>query len=192
MPPKHLLPTVACVAILAGCAAPDSQPARPASAASAIGDARIAFDAGMPDKGVRLLKEATVAYPADKQPWLKLAQHQFDSRVYGEALASALQVLALDPNDVDAHGIVAVSGLRLSVKALTDLSVKNSLGASVKGEAKDLARQLRTRLGDEGERRKADTLARAERNERNERAERKPPTPARAKDPDDPFASIKE
>lgn len=151
MPLKHLLPSVVCVALLSGCATTDTHPGakRHASAATAIGEADVAFNAGMPDKGVKLLKDATAAYPADKAPWLKLAQHQFDSRIYGDAVVSALEVLERDQDEMQAHSIVAVAGLRLSLKALSDLTHKNNLSGTVKSEAQDLAKLLRTRLGEE-------------------------------------------
>jgi hypothetical protein len=150
MPLKYLLPSVACLALLTGCATTDTHPASKshASVASVISEADVAFNAGMPDKGVKLLKDAAVAYPADKAPWLRLAQHQFDNRIYGDAVVSALEVLERDQDEMQAHSIVAVAGLRLSLKALGDLTHKNNLSGTVKSEAQDLAKLLRDRLGE--------------------------------------------
>lgn len=150
MPLKHLLPTAVCVALLTGCASTDTHPSSKShgSVATVIGEADVAFNAGMPDKGVKLLKDATVAYPADKTPWLRLAQHQFDNRIYGDAVVSALEVLERDQDEMQAHSIVAVAGLRLSLKALADLTHKNNLSGTVKSEAQDLAKLLRDRIGE--------------------------------------------
>ena len=187
MPLKHLLPAFACAAILAGCATTESHPVtKPLTSAEAIEEADVAFSVGMPDKGVKLLKDAASAYPADKGPLLKLAQHQFNNRVYGEAVAGALAVLDLDQNDMQAHSIVAVAGLRLSLKALSDLTVKNNLSGTVKSEAKDLAKLLRTRLGE-------DLIADVRKTKETSRISRhdKVRTPAKEKDSADPFDALK-
>jgi hypothetical protein len=191
MPLKHILPGVACLALLAGCATTDTHPASKthASVATAVSEAEVAFNAGMPDKGVKLLKDATLAFPADKQPWLKLAQHQFDNRIYGDAVVSALEVLERDQDEMQAHSIVAVAGLRLSLKALSDLTQKNNLSGTVKSEAQDLAKLLRSRLGEE-------LIAKEVKKQpaRNVAATQpkaaQQPKPA-AKDSDDPFAGMK-
>lgn len=148
---NYLLPGAVCVALLTGCATTDTHPAskRHASVATVLGEAEVAFNSGMPDKGVKLLKDATITYPTDKSPWLKLAQHQFDKRVYGDAVVSALEVLERDQEEMQAHSIVAVAGLRLSLKALSDLTQKNNLKGTVKSEAQDLAKLLRSQLGED-------------------------------------------
>ena len=45
--------------------------------------------------------------------------------------------------------IVAVSGLRVTSKALSDLSQKNNLTGNVRTEAQDLAKLLRTSLNED-------------------------------------------
>jgi hypothetical protein len=57
--------------------------------------------------------------------------------------------LQRDPNDKLGNSIVAVSGLRLSTKALADLSQQNNLNGSLRSEAQDLAKLLRTSLGED-------------------------------------------
>ncbi len=150
---KHLLPGVACFAILAGCAT--TEPPAPAAKPpvvildASLAEADTAVNAGMPDKAVALLKSASAAYPADKQPWLRMAQLHFDKQSYGEAITDALEVVERDQNDMQAHSILAVAGLRVSVKALADLAQKNNLTGSVRSEAEDLAKLLRARLGEQ-------------------------------------------
>jgi hypothetical protein len=55
-----------------------------------------------------------------------------------------------DPNDRLANSIIAVSGLRLSTRALADLSRQNNLSSSVKTESQELAKLLRESLGEQG------------------------------------------
>ena len=78
-----------------------------------------------------------------------MAQIRFDASQYGEAISHAQESLARDPNDTLAYSILAVSGLRVASKALADLTRKNNLQGSVRSEAQDLAKLLRTSLGEE-------------------------------------------
>jgi hypothetical protein len=73
----------------------------------------------------------------------------FDSTNYGEAIVDALEALERDPDDTLANSIVAVSGLRVTSKALADLSQKNNLTGNVRTEAQDLAKLLRTSLNED-------------------------------------------
>jgi hypothetical protein len=95
-----------------------------------------------------MLKAAGAAHPVDKRPWVKMAQIRFNAGVYGEAITNAQEALERDPDDTVAHSIVAVSGLRVASKALADLTRKNNLNGDVKNEAQDLAKLLRTSLGE--------------------------------------------
>lgn len=115
----------------------------------AIADADAALAAGQSDKANTILKSAAVNYPTDKGPWLYMAQMKFDRASYGEAIMNALEALQRDPNDKLGNSIVAVSGLRLSTKALADLSQQNNLNGSLRSEAQDLAKLLRTSLGED-------------------------------------------
>jgi hypothetical protein len=57
-------------------------------------------------------------------------------------------VLVRDPNDKLANSIIAISGLRLSTRALGDLSRQNNLSGSLRTESQDLAKLLRESLGE--------------------------------------------
>lgn len=107
-----------------------------------------ASEAGQAEEALSLLRNATSAYPTDKTPWLQMAQLHFDRSSYGEAINNALEVLQRDPADKVANSIVAVGGLRLSTKALADLSQQNNLSGTVRTEAQDLAQLLRESLGE--------------------------------------------
>jgi predicted Zn-dependent protease len=139
--------------MLSACAtppAPAEKPiARTTSIKAAMAEANAAALSGQPDKAYALLKQASMTYPADKAPWVRMAQMRFDSNNYGDAIVNALEALHRDPDDTLANSVVAVSGLRLSSKALADLTRKNNLSGTVRSEAQDLAKLLRNSLGEE-------------------------------------------
>ncbi|MEO7493496.1 MAG: hypothetical protein ABIT83_01050 [Massilia sp.] len=147
---KHLLPTVVSAVLLTACAANTPAPvAKPASINVVMQEADAALKAGYNDKAFTLFKSAAKDFPADKAPWLRMAQLRFDASNYGEAIVNGLEALERDPDDVVAYSLVAVSGLRVSSRALADLTQKNNLSGSVRSEAQDLAKLLRTSLGEE-------------------------------------------
>lgn len=149
------LPRLICIAgvlLLSACATPEKQAPKPAPAptlAQMLSDAAAAARAGQYDKAYALLEKGGAAYPADKAPWLQLAQMTFDRGQYGDAIGHALEALERDPDDKVANSIVAVSGLRLSGKALADLSRQNNLNGSLRSEAQELAKLLRASIGEE-------------------------------------------
>ena len=149
---QRLLPGLVCVAMLSACASTGqvASSARPApTMAAAMADVDAAVLAGQNDKAYALLKSAGGNFPTDKTPWVRMAQMRFDSTDYGEAIVNALEALERDPDDTLANSIVAVSGLRVTSKALADLSQKNNLSGNVRTEAQELAKLLRSSLGEE-------------------------------------------
>jgi predicted Zn-dependent protease len=147
---------LACVALLSACAstgtAPEASHAVVKNAptmAGAMADADAAVLAGQNDKAYAILKKAGGSFPTDKTPWVRMAQMHFDSTNYGEAIVEALEALERDPDDTLANSIVAVSGLRVTSKALADLSQKNNLTGNVRTEAQDLAKLLRASLNED-------------------------------------------
>lgn len=144
---QRVIPSFLCVAALAACASTAQQPKLPTMAAM-MSEADAAVMAGKADKAITILKGAGSAYPADKTPWLRIAQMRYDSKDYGDAIVNALAALERDPNDTLASSIVAVSGLRVSSKALAELTQTNNLSGSVRSEAQDLAKLLRSALGE--------------------------------------------
>lgn len=148
----RLMPAMACVALLSACATTGEGAGAVTKAATmetSIAAAEAAVAAGQPDKAHALLKGAGQAFPADKTPWVRMAQMHFDADNYGEAIVDALEALQRDPDDTLANSIAAVSGLRVSSKALGELTRKNKLSGDVKSEAQDLAKLLRSSLGEE-------------------------------------------
>src|SRR5450830_6982 len=151
----RMLPHLACLAgalMLTACTTPEKQAPKPApvpTLAQMLSEADAAARAGQYDKALVLLKGSGTAYPSDKAPWLQMAQMKFDRAHYGDAIVDALEVLERDPEDKVANSIVAVSGLRLSSKALADLSRQNNLNGSLRSEAQELAKLLRASIGEE-------------------------------------------
>ena len=147
------LPCVASLVLLSGCATDGdmvrSKKPQAATLEQALTEAGAALTAGESDKAQGILKTAATNYPADKAPWLHMAQIKFDRASYGEAITNALEALQRDPNDKLGNSIVAVSGLRLSTKALSDLSRQNNLNGSLRSEAQELAKLLRGSLGED-------------------------------------------
>lgn len=149
---RKLFPLFGCALLLTACATnpPETAAAAPVvTLASVMVEADDALKAGQVDKAYTILHKASIAFPAEKKPWLQLAQMKFDRARYGEAINDALEVLQRDPVNRMANSIVAVSGLRLSTKAIADLTRQNELNSSLRSEARDLTKVLRSSLGDE-------------------------------------------
>ncbi len=94
-------------------------------------------------------EEAAKLYPTSKMPWVRIAQIQYESLNYGEAIVAAQQAVARDGKDKVAQSILSVSGLRVSTKALAELGRQNELEGSVKTEAQNLAKLIRESLGEQ-------------------------------------------
>jgi predicted Zn-dependent protease len=149
---QGLMPSLVCIAMLSACASTGQGGGSAKSATTmtaAMADVDAAVMAGQNDKAYTLLKSAGATFPTDKTPWVRMAQMRFDSTDYGQAIVDALEALERDPDDTLANSIVAVSGLRVTSKALADLSQKNNLSGNVRTEAQELAKLLRTSLGEE-------------------------------------------
>lgn len=151
MKPHFYLPLVGCSLLLAACATEGEstrQAARP-RLETMLSEAAVANQAGQYDKALLTLRTATAAYPADKAPWLQMAQLKFDRASYGEAIVNAQEALQRDPANRVATSIVAVSGLRLSTKAIADLARRNNLNGDLRSEALQVAKLLRTSVGED-------------------------------------------
>lgn len=113
-----------------------------------LSQASQAAASGNKEQAVTLWKQSASAYPAEKTPWTHIAQTRYEAGQYGDAIQAALEVLVRDPNDKLANSIVAISGLRLSTRALGDLSRQNNLTGSTLSESQELAKLLRENLGE--------------------------------------------
>jgi predicted Zn-dependent protease len=189
---QRLMPSLVCVAILSACASTGqvaSNPKPTHTMAAAMAEVDAAVIAGQNDKAYALLKSAGSAYPTDKTPWVRMAEMRFDSTDYGEAIVNALEALERDPDDTLANSIVAVSGLRVTSKALADLSQKNNLSGNVRTEAQELAKLLRSSLGEEMLVNGGRPAAARPKDAPNKRAIASPSAPRPASN--DPFGALK-
>ncbi len=146
------LATIACSALLVACASTGPAPVAAVkplpTVGAAMAEADVAVMAGQNDKAYAILQKAGAGFPTEKTPWVRMAQMRFDGANYGEAIVNALEALERDPDDTLANSIVAVSGLRVTSKALSDLSQKNNLTGNVRTEAQELAKLLRANLNE--------------------------------------------
>lgn len=103
---------------------------------------------GSREKAVAVLEQAAREYPTQKEPWLKIAQIQFDASQYPLAMQAAQEVLARDPLNQEAKSILIVGGLRISARAMSELRSENALSGTTRNEAEKLAKSLRETLGE--------------------------------------------
>ncbi|RJG10768.1 tetratricopeptide repeat protein [Massilia cavernae] len=148
---KRLMPGLVCVAFLSACATTDpSTTARShATMQDSMTAAEAAIKAGKTESAMEILRGAAKSHPADKTPWIRMAQLRYDADDYGQAIVLAQEAIQRDGDDTLGHSIAAVSGLRVASKALADLTRKNNLSGTIRSEAQDLAKLLRTSLGEE-------------------------------------------
>lgn len=128
-------------------AKPLSSKAEPLSEFISRAQAAEAVEGGR-ERARLIYREAAKAYPTDKRPWARLAQSYFDAGDYGNAVLAAQEVVLRDASDSSAQGLLAVSGLRISTSALSALRSQNGINTSTRSEAEDMARNLRSILGE--------------------------------------------
>ncbi|WP_317202568.1 hypothetical protein [Janthinobacterium sp.] len=144
---RQLMGVLVCSLALGACTTTPVKPA-PTPMGEMLSKAGAAAGSGQKEAAMTLWREAAAAYPADKEPWLRMAQSKYEGGQYGEAIIDAQEVLVRDPADKVANSIVAISGLRLSTRALADLSRQNNLSGPLRVESQDLAKLLRESLGE--------------------------------------------
>jgi tetratricopeptide (TPR) repeat protein len=143
----RLMGFVFCTVVLGACSSAPKVKELP-SMAKLMEGASAAASTGQSEQAIKLWKEAAQAYPADKGPWSLIAHTRYEAGLYGEAIVNAQEVLVRDPNDTKANSIIAISGLRLSTRALADLSRQNDLQGPLRAESQNLAKLLRESLGE--------------------------------------------
>lgn len=141
---------------LSGCATPPATGGAKSTATSAPSPAYLEMIAAAEEfqkqgnnaEALARYESAAKADPAKKQPWVRMAQVQFDARNYGAAITAAQEALQRDTADITSQSILAVSGLRVSAAAIEQLRKANAIAGSTRGEAQALARTLRESLGE--------------------------------------------
>lgn len=100
-------------------------------------------------KAAALLQDAARSNPTSKQPWVKLAQMQFEAGNYSAAIVAAEEALQRDATDATALSVLSVSGLRIAAHSLQQLRKGSAVSGSTRLEAEALAQTIRDSLGED-------------------------------------------
>lgn len=134
------------------CASNSGRPSPEQAAAdlqSHMDQAQAARQSGDLPKATALLQDAAKANPTSKQPWVKLAQMQFEAGNYSAAIVAAEEALQRDASDATALSVLSVGGLRIAAGGLQQLRKGSAVSGSTRSEAEALARTIRESLGEE-------------------------------------------
>ena len=142
--------SVLALALLSGLAACESTPKKtaiPFDVSMANAEAQVAT-AGA-DAAINAFEVAAKADPTRKEPWVRIAQLQFDQNRYARAIVAAEEVLQRDPDDLVADGVLTVAGFRIANESLQRLDGRGALASeTAQREAQTLVTTLRTTMGD--------------------------------------------
>lgn len=144
---RHLA-TALCIASVSGCASTGGSPSV-GGGDQLLQEAQEALRSGAKARAQKLFEEASKTNPADKKPWVNLAQMHFDEGNYAQAITAGQEVLARDSKDQMARSIVLVSSLRVAAKSLAEMRELNQWTGDARAEAKKVASILRENLGEE-------------------------------------------
>ena len=101
------------------------------------------------DAAISAFEVAAKADPTRKEPWVRIAQLQFDQSRYARAIVAAEEVLQRDPDDLVADGVLTVAGFRIANESLQRLSGRGALASeTAQREAQTLVTTLRSTMGD--------------------------------------------
>ena len=142
------LATMLCIASVSGCASLAGNPTV-GSGDQLLQEAQEALRSGAKSRAQKLFEDASKTNPADKKPWVNLAQMHFDEGNYAQAITAGQEVLARDSKDQVARSIVLVSSLRVAAKSLAEMRELNQWTGDARAEAKKVASILRENLGEE-------------------------------------------
>ncbi len=137
--------------LLSGLAACSSSPkkAEVVPFETTLSNAEAQVTVGGADAAITAFEEAAKADPTRKEPWVRIAQLQFDQGQYARAIVAAEEVLQRDPEDLVADGVITVAGFRVANQSLTRLQGRGALASdTARKEAQTLANTLRTTMGD--------------------------------------------
>jgi hypothetical protein len=140
----------ACV-VASGCAALPEKPPAPAPVIAPLSQMLDTADKSRADGHVQKARDAyrlaASSYPSEHLPWVRLAQSHFEAADYGNAIVAAEEALQRNPHDQTALGVMTVSGLRVSSRAVSRLNEKHALGDS-RSQAESIVQTLRSALGE--------------------------------------------
>ncbi|MCB4359507.1 tetratricopeptide repeat protein [Quatrionicoccus australiensis] len=101
---------------------------------------------GNQEEAIGVLADVAKKNPTRKEPWLRMAKAYFDAENYGQAIVASDEVLQRDSTDRTAKSILAVSGLRVATRSLTELRADAELRGNARSDAVSLAKALRETL----------------------------------------------
>lgn len=145
--PVFRLLTVATLAsVLAAC---NTVPAKSEGYDTVLENAEAAVRSGKVESALVSFDEAAKADPTSKQPWVRIAQLQFDSGNYGRAIVAAEEILERDATDQVADSVLTVAGLRIASQSLERLKDSGALASdTARIEAERLAATMRATMGE--------------------------------------------
>jgi len=118
--------------------------------AQALTQAEADVSAGRVESALVAFDQAAMADPTRKEPWLRIAQLQFDAGNYGRAIVAAEEVLQRDPDDQVADSVLTVAGLRIASQSLQRLQGNGALASdTARTEAERLAATMRATMGED-------------------------------------------
>jgi tetratricopeptide (TPR) repeat protein len=152
----NLALSVICVGALVACASspppaptPVVAPASPATLPELMQRADASAKEGRRELSRLQYREAARAHPNSAAPWSKLAEDYFESGDHGNAILAAQEVVQREPQNVVAHSVLTLSGLRVSNTALVALREQQSgVPGITREQALALSRSLREALGE--------------------------------------------
>lgn len=106
---------------LVGCASAPKKAPPPSSFDATMSRAEAEVTNGGPEQALKTFEDAGRADPTRKEPWVRIAQLQFDRANYARAIVAAQEVLQRDPNDLVADGVLTVAGFRIANQSLQRL-----------------------------------------------------------------------
>ncbi|WP_152984528.1 hypothetical protein [Stenotrophomonas terrae] len=139
------------VALLAGLGACASTPKKAAEVPFdvTLANAEAQVSTAGADAAISAFEVAAKADPTRKEPWVRIAQLQFDQARYARAIVAAEEVLQRDPDDLVADGVLTVAGFRIANESLQRLSGRGALASeTAQREAQTLVTTLRSTMGD--------------------------------------------
>lgn len=141
------LSVVVLVALLGACASTTGSRNTP-DYAVLMDQAENSVRAGQVDNALIAFRDAAVADPTQKDPWVRTAQLEFDRTHYARAIVAAEEAMQRDPDDIVADGILTVSGFRIANHSLQRLQGRGALASeTARREAETLANTLRETMG---------------------------------------------
>lgn len=141
------LSVVVLAALLGACASTSANRNTP-DYAVLIDQAENSVRAGQVDSALIAFRDAAAADPTQKEPWVRIAQLEFDRTHYARAIVAAEEAMQRDPDDIVADGILTVSGFRIANHSLQRLQGRGALASeTARREAETLANTLRETMG---------------------------------------------